>query len=141
MSTVNHQQSTVNSQHSPDPIQLPLVTSGLLQRVGKPYASVAFFFPIGIPTGKSEVATDYAKHGNVNPEADSGNPEVDSGYAKHGNVNPEVDSGYAKHGNVNPEVDSGNPEVDSGYAKHGNVNPEVNSGNPEVDSGYAKQTN
>ncbi|WP_208821501.1 hypothetical protein [Tolypothrix sp. PCC 7910] len=39
------------------------------------------------------------KHGNVNPDVNSGNPEVDSDYAKHGNVNPDVDSG-------NPDVDS-----------------------------------
>ncbi|BAY93132.1 MULTISPECIES: hypothetical protein [unclassified Tolypothrix] len=81
-----------------------------------------------------KVPTDYAKHGNVNPE-------VDSDYAKHGNVNPdvnsgnpEVDSDCAKHGNVNLDVDSGNPEVDSDCAKHRNVNPDVDSGNPDVDS-------
>jgi hypothetical protein len=37
-------------------------------------------------TRLTEVNSDYAKHGNVNPEVDSGNPEVNSGYAKHGNV-------------------------------------------------------
>ncbi|MCC5609833.1 hypothetical protein LC612_24405 [Nostoc sp. CHAB 5834] len=62
---------------------------------------------MGFITGKTEVATGCAKHGNVLAEVIT--------------EKTEVATGCAKHGNVLAEVITGKTEVATGCAKHGNV--------------------
>ena len=49
-----------------------------------------------VTSGKTEVATDYAKHLNAKAEVTSGKAEVATDCAKHLNVKAEVTSGKAE---------------------------------------------